>query len=145
MQLQYLDMEKIDRSGDLIVIYDRELNFTHWNSSCENRFGFLKTDVIGQPLLKFFPQVDDDFRVKCLRDAISEEKSFFFTNLPYLYSKGYYSQLILPLYSIEIRPVGVISIARDVEELSPPLTRKDFLVPVLKENVLATQLLSRDF
>lgn len=86
-----------------------------WNRACARKYGISKEAALGHNLLELFPQIASDYRVTCFRKSAKEGQSFFFPNLPNLYSEGMYSQVILPLHNEQKRLMGTLSIVRNGE------------------------------
>src|SRR5688500_7535820 len=98
MLLSYFDFAKLHSSPHFVSIYNKELCFTILNDACAQRYNLDKEKVIGQSLFTVFPlTTESDYRVKCIKLAISEGRSFYFADLPYLYTDGHFSNVILPL------------------------------------------------
>lgn len=132
MQLSVLDAHKIEQSPDCISAYDAELNILIWNRACEEKFGIPKEEALSRNLLHLFPHIEEDYRVGCFRKTLHEGESFFFPNLPLLYTEGVYSQAILPLHNEQKAVVGTLNIIRNgehhrikKEDLVRPLRTKE--------------------
>lgn len=108
----------------MISAYDRKLRVIAWNKLCEKKFSITARDALGKNLLEIFPDVDNDYRVKCLKECALEGKDFYFAGLPYLYTKGFYSQLIIKISE------GVIMIACDHKE-NEKISRNQLLAAIV--------------
>ncbi|MBS1586523.1 MAG: PAS domain-containing protein [Bacteroidetes bacterium] len=110
-----LDLDVINSSEDCIAAYDKDLRVLVWNNALATKYNIPPDKAIGTGLLELFPHIKDDFRVKCLKDAIAERKTFFFPNLPYHYEEMIYTQLIT---TVDEPSLGlcVISIVKDHKE-----------------------------
>lgn len=115
MQRSLLDADKIEQSSDCISAYDRDLKIIIWNKTCEEKYGIPKEEALSQNLLRLFPHIAQDYRVDCFRKSLQEGESFFFANLPLLYTTGVYSQVILPLHNERQEVVGTLTIVRNGE------------------------------
>jgi PAS domain S-box-containing protein len=127
----FLDQNNIEHSTNCISGYDSQLNIIIWNKACEKKFSISKEDVIGKPLLTFFPFIVNDYRVQCFYKSLQEGTSFFFTNLDYHYSDGLYHQLILPLQNDQEEIVSVISIVKDIDQPQYHINKDDLLNSIL--------------
>ena len=123
-------MGGVERSEDCISIYDKDLNILYWNTSCETQFSISKSNAIGTNLLILFPAVKNDYRVDCLQQAITLEKSFFFSNMPYSTRAGLYHQVIMPIRSPLGIPTQVLNIVRDARVEENFITKEDLLNPI---------------
>lgn len=114
MDQRPFDTGKIETSPLCISGYDRDLSIILWNRSCEAYFRLTRSEVIGKNLFSLFPFIEDDYRVKCLRGAF-DGRSYFFREMPYRFSKGLYTQYILP-YQIESGKVrSVLNLVQNLD------------------------------
>lgn len=122
-----IDFSRIDDSTDCISGYDLQLNIVLWNKTIARKYNISEEQAVGKNLLELFPFISkDDFRVKCLRQAMEEKKSFFFSYLPYIHSTGNYTQLIKPVN----HHCRVLNIVRD-HEADEKYVREDLLKPLM--------------
>lgn len=128
MLLYQFDAGKLENSPDCISAYNQDLMILIWNSACEKKYGIAKQEALGRNLLHLFPHIEDDYRVRCFRKSIQQEQSFFFPNLPYLYGKGLYTQVILPLRNAEQQVIGSLNVVRDGEYRR--IKKEDLLNPL---------------
>lgn len=128
LQLILLDAAKIEESTDCISAYDDDLKILIWNKACEQKYGISKEKALHRNLLHLFPHIEQDYRVQCLRKCGQEQESFFFSNLPLLYSTGFYSQAILPLHTSDETVIGSLNIVRDGEH--ERIRKEDLVQPL---------------
>lgn len=137
MQRSLLDADKIEQSSDCISAYDKDLKIIIWNRACETKYGIPKEEALSRDLLGLFPHIAQDYRIGCFRRSLQNDESFFFANLPLLYTAGVYSQLILPLHNEQKEVVGSLSIVRDGEYLR--IKKEDLIRPLRKKEFAAIQ------
>lgn len=130
------DTDKIEISTDYIAGYDRDLNIVVWNSAMAEKYGTSKDNALGRNLLDLFPHIHSDFRVRCYKETISFNKSFYFSKLPFVYEAGTYSQLIIPVMKDTLHFDGVISIIRE-HQGNETYIKTDLLFPVLSADLAA--------
>jgi PAS domain S-box-containing protein len=136
MQDDLFDASLIEQAPDCISGYDAALNITIWNSACEKKFGLSKEQALGKPLLTLFPEIEKDHRLQCLQKAAQEGASFFFSNLPYLFEDGFYTQAIIPLHDKNRQVFRVLNIVRDMTTVSEARIKKeDLLASILKSRI----------
>jgi hypothetical protein len=111
------------------------MRVTCWNPACEKQWHISRDQAISKTLIELFPQfpMQSDYRYQCLVQAAQKGKSFYFSNLPYKYSEGMYYQAIVPLKS-DNRIVGALNIVRDSRYVKGPLSKKDLLLPLVKNS-----------
>jgi PAS domain-containing protein len=141
MRYDQLDTDKIAHSSDLVSILDIEMRILKWNLSNELRSGISEGHASGKYLTELFPFIKGDYRLNCLSDAAKEGKSFYFANLAFEYSDGFYSQLILPLKDHTNNRIGVLNIVKCQNNDQENHTRKSLLLPLLKDEAMAIELL----
>jgi two-component system, NtrC family, sensor kinase len=117
MHLPTLNQQLIYNASECISAYDDRLFITVWNRACERKFGVSEKEAVGKQLFDLFPHIEKDYRVKCMKEAITLGKSFFFSNMVYQYTNQphYYSQYIRP-FKHSTGTVGVINIVRDHDQ-----------------------------
>jgi PAS domain-containing protein len=94
---QRVDLSMVEFSPDFISGYDEKLNVVVWNPAIAKKYKMPREEVLGKNLFELFPYVKkDDFRIDCMRHAIKERQTYFFSMLPYAYEKGTCTQLIMP-------------------------------------------------
>lgn len=120
------DFAKLELSTDCISGFDRDLNITVWNDAVVKKYGIAKEDALGKNLLELFPRLENenDFRLACFRECIREKKTFFFSGMPYVYGRGIYTQLIMPVK--EDSDCKVLSVVTD-HEANKRYARPDLL------------------
>jgi PAS domain-containing protein len=139
LQISSFDADKIDQSPDCISAYGEDLKILIWNKACEKKYGIPKEEALSKNLLHFFPHIEDDYRVTCFRRCYYEQQTFFFPNLPLLYSAGLYSQVILPLHNGKKEVVGTLNIVREGEY--HPIKKEDLIYPLHKKEHAHSRLL----
>lgn len=130
MRPSSLDLEKIGTTSDLVSQYDRDLRIILWNPACEKRFSISREQAIGKRLTELFPQVENDFRVVCLKRSANEGLSFFFSNMPYAHNNGFYTQVIQSL-KINDQPAFTLNVIREHKEEFVRINKKNLLDGVL--------------
>jgi len=140
MLYDLLDINKLNGSEDCISIYNQQLVIMKWNPACEKAFRIEASKAVRSNLLDLFPQVKNDYRITCLRDSATSGKSFFFTSMPYEFSDGFYSQLILPMRDNSRAIWGTINIIHHHQTAAERYSRSDLLNPLLKDEVLLAHL-----
>jgi hypothetical protein len=144
MLIAFFDKQKMQESDDCVSIYNRSLEIQLWSNGCEIAFNISRSQAINKNLLELFPMIGNDYRVTCLKEAISECKTFLFPNLPYKFRDGYNTQLILPLEIIRNHSTGAISIVRYQSHPAEPYSKKDMILPYLKNPRMQELLNTRD-
>jgi len=142
MLYDFLDINKVNQSIDCISMYDQDLVIMKWNRACEKRFRIESSHAVRKNLLDLFPHIKNDYRVACLRDSVKLGKSFYFPGLPFEFSEGYYTQLIMPLKDQFDLVWGTINIIRVHSYPGEVFSRADLLNPLLKNEVLISRLLA---
>lgn len=127
-----LDLNIIDRSTDCISVYDEDLNIKVWNKAVEKKYGIGAAEAIGENLFDLFPHVKDDYRVRCMKEALAVNKNFYFTGLPYVYGNGTYTQVILPFENSSDERF-VMNVVRD-HSPNERILRADMLRPLFKKS-----------
>jgi PAS domain-containing protein len=132
MPIQYhsIDLNKVRNSTDYIVIFDKQLVIQEWNEAAATRFFVHRSDAIGKKMDELIDESDEDYRVQCYKESAELGKEFFFPSVSFLFTTGFYSQLILPL-TVDSNVSYVVSIMR---EHTPDVSfeRNHLLFPLLK-------------
>jgi PAS domain-containing protein len=108
------DIDKIEASSLCVSVYNKALDIIIWNKACEEHFRLRSAEVVGKNLFSLFPFIEDDYRVVCLRGAF-EGRSYFFSKIPYRFSKGIYTQYILPFRVEGGKVQSVVNIIQDLD------------------------------
>ncbi|HEY0066204.1 MAG TPA: PAS domain-containing protein [Flavisolibacter sp.] len=128
------DIDKIEASPLCISVYNKALDIILWNKTCEEHFRLRRSEVLGKNLFSLFPFIEDDYRVKCLRSAF-EGRSYFFRKIPYRFSKGLYTQYILP-YQVESNKVqSVLNIIQNLNGVES-MTSEQIISDLSAESLL---------
>lgn len=125
MQQRRFDTDKLESSPLCISGYNKDLDIILWNKSCEEHFQLEKSQVLGKNLLSVFPFIEDDYRVKCLHGAF-DGRSYFFRKMPYRFSKGLYTQYILPCQAEGEKVESVLNIVQNLKN-TDSLTQEQML------------------
>jgi len=125
------DMDKILQASDYISAYGQDMKIIIWNDAVAHKYKVSREDALGASLLHVFPDIQNDFRVKCFHEARGEGKSFYFSMLPYVYESGFYTQVIIPVYHQgEVMALSVVRHHINEERF----LKNDLLAPLLKKH-----------
>lgn len=124
-----LDLDKIDQSTDQVFMFDSEMKIHIWNKKVTEVYNIADTDAIGKSLFSLYPNTQNDYRITCFKQAINENKSFYFSGMPYTYTQGWYSQAIIPI--VTGKGSYALSIVRGHSE-NERFVKKDLLRSVVK-------------
>jgi PAS domain-containing protein len=131
MSVQYtsLNFSAVTDSGDYIILLDTALIVRELNTAAANRFFVSRIDAIGNNLRDFFDDPDDDYRIAAFKECVTEDKTFFFPNVNFLYTTGKYSHLIIPVKQGSVI-THVLSIMRE-QFTDEEFTQEELLSPLL--------------
>jgi len=101
LYLSFFDTSKIEQSPDCISACDTGLRVLIWNNACRKRYGIAKEETLQKSLLYFFPHMEHDYRVSCLKEWIEGGKTFLFPNLTLLYGPDVYPSYCTPAQRAE--------------------------------------------
>lgn len=128
------DIDKIESSSLCISVYNKALDIILWNKACEDHFRLRGAEVLGKNLFSIFPFIEDDYRVNCLRSAF-DGRSYFFSKIPYRFSKGLYTQYILPFRVENNKVLSVLNIIQNLNGAAP-MTAEQLVAGLLAEKLL---------
>ena len=131
------DLDKIEASSLCISVYNKALDIILWNKSCEEYFLLRSSDVLGKNLFSVFPFIEDDYRVTCLRGAF-DGRSYFFSRMPYRFSKGIYTQYIRPYKTDGQNVQSVLNIVQNVNGINS-MTAEQIISGLSAESLVAVR------
>ncbi len=104
-----------DNNVDMIAAYDKDLRFTWWNKQSEEKFGVLRSEVIGKHASEVFSFLKGTEVEKSLHSALNGE-FVYLKDKRYADKKGYYESFVIPLQHDE-EVFGVLVITHDLTEM----------------------------
>jgi PAS domain S-box-containing protein len=106
----------INSAVNLIIVYDKHLNFIMINKRAEEYFPLSNKEIVGMNFLEVFPQLKDQQAHTDILRALNGEyvhNSRFKTNI----SSRYFENFLIPLKNYKNEIYGVLAIAHDITEI----------------------------
>lgn len=103
----------IENSLEGILAFDSQMEVTEWNPSLEKSLGISKKDILGKPLLEFFPALDNAPIMQAFRLSLQGE-AIHFPNGVYTSKDGFYEANTTPLYDEENNISGALAVIHDI-------------------------------
>lgn len=103
----------IENSLDGILAFDNQMKITEWNPSLEKSLGISKKDILGKPLLDFFPAIDNEPIMQAFRLSLQGE-AIHFTDGAYTTKEGFYEANTTPLYDENNNISGALALVHDI-------------------------------
>ena len=106
----------INSAVNLIMVYDKNLNYIMINNRAEEYFPLPKGEVIGKNFLDIYPQLKSERAYNDLQRALKGEyihNPSFKSSI----SNRYFENYLIPLKDINNKVYGVLAIAHDITEI----------------------------
>ena len=103
----------VNKSVDGVMVFDTQMRVTEWNPAMEESMGVEKKDILGKPLLDFFPALQNSPVMEAFQAALSGEHVHL-NNKSYIVKEGYYEANVIPLYTETQTISGAFVIIHDI-------------------------------
>lgn len=103
----------IENSVDGIVAVDVDLNVKEWNPELESIFNIYKKDIVGRPLVNFFPALASAPIYRAFKSAL-KGNHVHLEKANYSSRAGYYEANVVPLYNEKNLISGAFGVIHDI-------------------------------